>query len=177
MATSRAQKLRKVHKAFLVQRLACFDTPKEAAEALKQEFGVEISPQGAQHYDPTKLSGKTLAKPLVEMFETQREAFLKHIEAHIPGANRAVRLARLERAAVYFESKRNYIAMADMTERQAKEMGNMHTNRREHTGKDGGAIKMQEVREMTDEELDREILSLLKQAQAASKRPGSDKER
>jgi len=47
--------------------------------------------------------------------------------------------------------------MADMTERQAKEMGNVHTNRREFTGKDRGPIQYQDVDNMTDEQIDDEL--------------------
>ncbi len=50
-------KLKDEHKAFLVQRLAVFDTPKQTAEALKTEYRVEISPQGAEAYDPEKRAG------------------------------------------------------------------------------------------------------------------------
>ncbi len=50
-------KLKDEHKAFLVQRLAVFDSPKQAAEALKAEYRVEISPQGAEAYDPEKRAG------------------------------------------------------------------------------------------------------------------------
>jgi predicted DNA-binding protein (UPF0251 family) len=44
-------------------------------------------------------------------------------------------------------------------------VGNVHTNRREFTGKDGGSIKHQDVSEMTTEELEAEALRLLKQIQ------------
>ena len=50
-------KLKDEHKAFLVQRLAVFDTPKQTAEALKTEYRVEISPQEAEAYDPEKRAG------------------------------------------------------------------------------------------------------------------------
>jgi len=92
------------------------------------------------------------------MFWLFHNAFLKHIEEHVPGSNKAVRLMRLEKAAVYYESVGNYMAMADMTERQAKEMGNVHSNRRELTGRAGGPI---EYADMTDEQIDAELRQLL----------------
>ena len=148
----------------MVERLACFMSPKHAAEALRDECGVEIAPQSVEGYDPTKRAGAKLAKKWVDLFWFTRKAFVKHIEDHIPGANKAVRLARLERAVVAFEAKGNYVGMADMTERQAKEMGNVHTNRREFTGKDAGPIKYQDVTDMTDEQIDQELERLLTQS-------------
>jgi hypothetical protein len=53
------------------------------------------------------------------------------------------------------------MAMADMLERIAKEVGNVHTNRRELTGRDRGPIKYSEVDDMTDDEIDRELRQLL----------------
>ena len=161
---SKARKLSEVHKLFLVSQLACYASPKQAAEALKQEFNVEITPQAAQHYDPTKSSGRTLAKHLVTEFEAKRDAFLKHIEDHIPGANKAVRVARLERAAVAYEAQGNYMAMAEMTVLQAKELGDVHTNRREYSGRDGKPIQFENVREMTDEQVDAELSRLWSKA-------------
>ena len=40
-------------KAFIVQALACFDTPTQIASQVKQEFGLDISIQQVSSYDPT----------------------------------------------------------------------------------------------------------------------------
>ena len=47
--------------------------------------------------------------------------------------------------------------MADMLERISKEMGNVHTNRREFTGKNRGPIQFEDVKAMTDEQIDAEL--------------------
>ena len=60
-------------------------------------------------------------------------------------------------AANAFKASKNYLAMARMLEQIAKEVGNVHTNRHEFMGKDGGAIKFQDVGDMTDEQLDEEL--------------------
>ncbi|MFJ0508107.1 DUF2280 domain-containing protein, partial [Acinetobacter baumannii] len=39
-------------KIFIVQSLACRDTPQEVVENVKQEFDVEISRSQCQAYDP-----------------------------------------------------------------------------------------------------------------------------
>lgn len=41
-------------KAFIVQALACFDTPSQVAEQVKKEFGLEVSRQQVESHDPTK---------------------------------------------------------------------------------------------------------------------------
>ncbi|MDR8269558.1 DUF2280 domain-containing protein, partial [Acinetobacter baumannii] len=45
-------------KIFIVQSLACRDTPQEVAELVKQEFGVDIDRVQVATYDPTKVAGK-----------------------------------------------------------------------------------------------------------------------
>lgn len=44
-------------KAFIVQAIACFDTPSQVAQAVRQEFGIELSRQQCEAYDPTKYAG------------------------------------------------------------------------------------------------------------------------
>jgi len=63
-------------KVFVTQALACFDTPSRAAKAVREEFGVEVSPQQCERYDPTKRAGATLSKKYREIFQRTREKFL-----------------------------------------------------------------------------------------------------
>ena len=156
-------KLKEEHKAFLVQRLAVFDTPKQAAEALKAEYRVEISPQGAEAYDPEKRAGRRLSERWRVLFETIRERFLDRLD-EIPESHRAVRVQELARASRVFKKQGNYMAMAKMLERIAKEMGNVHTNRRELAGRDRGPIEYWEVADMTSEQIDQELRQLLAQS-------------
>ena len=171
MAKRSGPKLKDYHRAFLVRRLACYGSPKQAVDALKEEYGVEVTPQAAECYTPGKVAARNISRKWVELFDFTRKAFLTHIEDHIPGANKAVRMARFERAAAYFEQQKNYIAMADMTERQAKEMGNVHTNRREFTGKDRGPIKVQAIDDMTDQQIDDEFDRLMAKARGEEPKP------
>ena len=48
-------------KRFIVQALACFDSPQQVADAVKEEFGVEVHRAQVEQYDPTKASGAKLA--------------------------------------------------------------------------------------------------------------------
>ena len=92
-----------------------------------------------------------------DLFTKSREEFHEYIEKHVPSANRAVRIQRLERAANALEGAGNWYGMANMLERIAKEMGDVHTNRREFTGKDRGPIQVESVANMTDEQIDTEL--------------------
>lgn len=154
-------------KAFLVQKLACFATPGEAAEALKAERGVEVTAQGAEHYDPTKRAGRSLAENLKTLFHETRKAYREQLD-NIPIANAAVRLERLERGCRIAMQRGNYVLAASLMEQAAKEKGGSFTNRREFTGKDGGPIQHEDVTLMTDDEIDRELMRLLGGANPAS---------
>lgn len=83
-------------KIFIVQSLACFETPQQVADAVKQEFKVEIGRQQVASYDPTKPTGKNLSKKLVQLFNKTRENFKRNVY-DIPLANKAVRLNELQK--------------------------------------------------------------------------------
>lgn len=130
-------------KAFIVQALACFDTPSQVAESVKREFGIEVSRQQVETHDPTKRCSKTLAKRWVAMFHDTRKRFREEI-AEIPIANRAYRLRALGRMAEKAEGMRNMVLAAQLYEQAAKESGGMYSNKHqlEHSGPGGGPIPM-----------------------------------
>jgi hypothetical protein len=66
------EKLSDEQRCFVVMALACYDTPSAVAAAVKEEFGVVISRQAVQAYDPTKVAGKDVAKPWRDLFKTTR---------------------------------------------------------------------------------------------------------
>ncbi len=159
MTKLKKKRLNDAEKAFVVQQLACFGSPKEVSEALMEEYGVQLAPQNIEAYDPGKRAGQHLSKKWRVLFEHTRQAFLDQVEKRVPEAHKAVRIRHLAHAARAYKGQRNYMAMADMLERIAKETGNVHTNRREFTGKDRGPIKFAEVSDMTDEQIDDELRS------------------
>jgi len=150
-------RLTEPQKMFLVQRLAQFETPTEAAQSLSETLGVDIAPQSVERYDPTKRAGLRIAEHLRALFSESRDRFLTQMTKNTPLANKAVRVAFLANAAMKFKAQHNYEKMADMIERVAKEMGNVHTNKREHTGKDGGPIKYEDVDLMSQDAIDTEL--------------------
>ena len=98
--------LREPVKIFIVQSLACFETPQQVADAVKQEFKIEIERQQVASYDPTKPTGKNLSKKLKDLFHKTRAEFKTDVFS-IPLANKAVRLTELQK--IYNDSKMNRI--------------------------------------------------------------------
>lgn len=128
-------------KAFIIQMLACYDTPSQVVEAVQKDFGIAITRQQVETHDPTKVSGKTLAKKWVDMFNATRDRFLNEI-SDIPIANRAYRLRVLQRMSTTAEGMKNLGMTAQLLEQAAKEVGDAYSNKQkvELTGKDGGPL-------------------------------------
>lgn len=153
-------------KAAIVQALACYETPSQVVEAVKAEFGVDISRQQCQLYDPNKSNGASLAKKWRDLFAATREAFLKD-SAQIGISHRAVRLRRLDRMSTRAEERGNIPLAAQLIEQAAKEVGDIYTNRREHTGKNGGPMEYRDLSKVPDEDLAKSILTEVLGAKAA----------
>ena len=116
-------------KVFVIQALACFDTPSQVVESVQNEFGLSITRQQIESHDPTKVSGKGLAVKWKQLFEDTRKRFREET-ADIPIANRAFRLRGLARMAEKAESMRNLALTAQLYEQAAKECGDMYVNRK-----------------------------------------------
>lgn len=129
-------------KAFIVQSLACFDTPSQVVESVKKEFGLSITRQQVESHDPTKANGRGLAQKWADMFNATRERFQSEI-SDIPIANKAYRLRVLDRMATRAEGMKNLALTAEIIEQAAKECGDAYTNKHkfEHSGPNGGAIQ------------------------------------
>lgn len=50
-------------KAFIIQSVACYDTPTLVVDAVLKEFGVIITRQQAEQNDPTKVRGGEVSGP------------------------------------------------------------------------------------------------------------------
>lgn len=117
-------------KGFIVQALACFDTPTQVAEAVKKEFNIEITRQQVAQHDPTKSTGANLAGKWRVLFEDTRKRF-RDDTADIPIANRAYRLRVLDRMAARAEGMKNIALAAQLLEQAAKETGGTYTNKQQ----------------------------------------------
>ncbi|NNH01633.1 DUF2280 domain-containing protein [Acinetobacter sp. ANC 5414] len=133
-------------KIFIVQALACRDTPQEVADIVKQEFGIEIDRQQCAAYDPTKRRGKNLSKKYVLLFEETREKFDAGL-IDIPIANKFYRLKEIQK--MYDDSGKNKVIKQKLL-RQAHQETDGRTIRQEHTGKDGADLEIKIIREFID---------------------------
>ncbi|OTG82364.1 DUF2280 domain-containing protein [Acinetobacter sp. ANC 4648] len=124
-------------KIFIVQSLACFETPQQVADAVKQEYGIEVSRSQCQVYDPTKYSGRNLSKKLKDLFNRTRKDFRENVE-DIAIANKAFRLRELQ--SMYEDAGRNKRVKQNLL-KQAFQETDGRVTRQEVTGANGGAIK------------------------------------
>jgi len=111
--------LREPVKIFIVQSLACFETPQQVADAVKQEFNIEIERQQVALYDPTKATGKNLSKKLVNLFNKTRADFQKNVY-DIPLANKAYRIKELQK--IYEGWKNNRLMKQGVIKQVREEM-------------------------------------------------------
>lgn len=125
-------------KAFIIQSVACYDTPTQVVDNVLKEFGLKITRQQVEQNDPTKVSSKGLAKRWVDLFNATRDRFQSEI-SDIPIANKAYRLRVLDRMAANTEKVKNYGMTAQLMEQAAKEVGEAYSNKQkvEHTSPDG----------------------------------------
>lgn len=116
-------------KTFVIQALACFDTPSQVVEAVQKEFGIGITRQQVESHDPTKVSGKKLAEKWKQLFDESRKRFREET-VDIPIANRAFRLRAMSRYVEKAESMKNIGLAMQILEQAAKEVGDAYVNRR-----------------------------------------------
>lgn len=140
---SPSTRLTEEQRGFIVTELACFRTPTQVSNALKEEFNVDFSRDKVEYYDPTKGRAKRgkLAKKWVALFETTRKEYLADIAA-VPIANRRYQLEQLQE--MYEAAGRNLMLKKELVIEAAKITGDVYSARRvlEHTGKNGGPIEI-----------------------------------
>lgn len=138
--------LKKEVKLFIVRSLAVFNTPSETVELVHQDYGIKVTKQQCEKYDPTKRSGENLSEELRLDFEKTREMFLGKPES-IPIANLAVRLQRLENQ--YQKHSKNRVAALNILKQAAEDMGGKYTNKQEITGAGGGPLQSENLTYVT----------------------------
>jgi hypothetical protein len=126
-------------KVFIVERLACFDSPTDIQKQLKQDFRVDVSLQQLTAYNPKTQAGARLSKTLREVFEATRKKYLEDT-SDVAIAHKAHRLRVLDRLLTRLERSGNALLAAQMLEQAAKEEGGAFTNRRELHGPGGGPM-------------------------------------
>jgi hypothetical protein len=84
-------KLTDQQREYVVARLAAFDSPAAIAQSLRQEFGISITRQAIDRYDPTRC--KKCPERWKQLFFATRQATLEGKAAH--GAADNIRRARV----------------------------------------------------------------------------------
>lgn len=140
-------------KVYVVQRLACYETPKQVVEGVKEEFDVDMSTQHTYKYDPTRVSGQSMGEELKELFYKTRKEFNENVSL-IPIAQKAYRVQCLLEMQTKTMAKGNYALASSLLEQAAKEMGEAYTNRQkvDHVSSDGSMTPREAV-QLTDEQL------------------------
>lgn len=140
--------LKKGVKTFIVRSLAMFNTPAETADAVQQEFGIQVTRQQCEAYDPTKRTGQRLSQDLRDEFWATRNEFLENPENHVPIANLTVRLQHLQR--LIDRHSKNPVLLMDALEQAAKDVGGLYTNQRsiDSTSSDGSLAQRPTVIEL-----------------------------
>lgn len=131
-------------KIFIVQSLACRDTPQEVAELVKQEFKISIDRVQVASYDPTKAAGKNLSKKFVELFHKTRADFDAGL-IDIPIANKHYRLKQYQKQLE--RNAKNTVMSLKILEQAAKDCGGLYTNtsKTQLTGADGQPLNPEHV--------------------------------
>lgn len=115
-------------KVFIITALACFDSPKQVMADVKERFGLTVTYQQLQAYDPKNDAGKRMSKRFQKIFADTREKFLKDV-SDIPIAQQSYRLRVLDRLARRAEDRGNGAMVANLLEQAAKESGGAFTNK------------------------------------------------
>jgi hypothetical protein len=162
-------------KRFIVAGLACFDSPSEVVAEVKKEFGLELSRQRVQGYDPTKVQGRGLSEHLKTLFHFTRQEYLAN-EAEIGIANKVHRLRMLERIASKATERGNVMVALQALEQAAKEVGGAFTNRRELSGPNGKPIETKDTTApaVTPEQVANELAAVFGAALAVAGTPAAD---
>jgi hypothetical protein len=115
-------------KLFIVIALARHLTPSQVADAVKEEFDLDVNRMQIQAYDPNKVQGKHLSKKFKEIFEKTRENFItESSQTPIALKNYRVQMLQLIFNKEYKTGNRN--AAKQTLEQAAKEEGGFFTNK------------------------------------------------
>ena len=118
-------------KIFIVQALACRDTPQEVVDLVKQEFGIEVNRMQCASYDPTKVAGKNLSKKFKDLFEETRKKFDEGL-IDIPIAIKHYRMKQYDKL---LNKTKNTVMALKIMEQAAKDSGGQFTNKIESSVK------------------------------------------
>jgi len=106
-AVGRGRRLTCEQQASVVGRLAAYESPSAIARSLREDFGIEITPQSIARYDPTRYSRKPCPERWAVLFREVRDKIMKgrvdigvkQRTAHLRAADRMARAGMEKRDA------------------------------------------------------------------------------
>lgn len=144
-------------KEFIVTQLARMEPPSAVIKLVKEEFGLDLTRQKVNSYNPATRDGSRLSEKWKVLFAKARKAHCENVY-DVAVSHVAIRLGWLQRMAMKAEEKGNLVLAAQLLKQAAEDHGGVYTNkhRLEHTGKDGGPIRSTQtvdLSKLTDDEL------------------------
>lgn len=139
-------KLTRAQKADVVRRLAAYESPNAIARAMKEELGIEITPQAIAFYDPTRYSGKACPRHWAVLFRKVRAEIIAS-RPDVGVAHHAVRLRWLDAMAHAAMDKGNSAEARALLKQAADEISRMMEQR------DGSHATDSELGELSEAEL------------------------
>ena len=137
--------LSEAQKTFIVQRLACWRTPSEVVDDVKETFGIEIPREQVRQYNPLQVR---VAAKWQALFDATRKKFIDEVAAEAI-AHQAFRLREYLDLYRTAKSRKNLVLAAQLLEQAAKEAGGAYTNHRTHDNLNV------DLSNLTDDQLDR----------------------
>lgn len=130
-----SRKLTDEQQAYVVKRLAVYDKPAAIAQGVEDAFGVTISPQAVEHYDPERPAGHDLAPQWRAVFHEARKAYIAST-ADIGHMDKPLRMRLRERMALAAWEEGSYKIANEILDSIAKEAGGAFAGRtrQEHFG-------------------------------------------
>ncbi|QCO22318.1 DUF2280 domain-containing protein [Acinetobacter cumulans] len=132
-------RLKKHEKAFIVRSLAQFMEPSQVAEAVKENYKIDVSRQQVECYDPTKVAGADLSQEFVDMFHEARKKYIEQPIYNIEAANDIVQLRVL--SALFIKKQGNTRDAIKLSDQIQKIVKGYYEKKIEITGKDGKPIE------------------------------------
>ena len=92
--THSRRKLTDAQKAFVVHRLAAYESPDDVAAEVLELFGITLTRPAVAHYDPTTYAGRTLSPRWVELFHAKRARIIASALRDLDGGASAPQFRR-----------------------------------------------------------------------------------
>jgi hypothetical protein len=126
-----ANRLTDERKIYIVRQLAWYNTSSAIARDLKENFGIEITPQAIDHYHPERAAGATLSQRFKDLFWEVRKAYLA-AAAEIGTNDPLVRMRWREDMVLEAWDAGDYRMANAMLDSIAKEAGGAFRSKHEH---------------------------------------------